>query len=82
MNYFQSKKQLNKKCNIAFLGEMFECSDLKIVGIFEWLLFILIFNSKNKISLGRGLNIDVRIPEISVSRFHANINYNNGHFYL
>jgi hypothetical protein len=32
--------------------------------------------------MGRGLNVDMRIPEISVSRNHANITYSNGHFYL
>ena len=45
-------------------------------------IFILKFDKKNKLSLGRGLNIDVRIPEISVSRLHANISYNNGNFFL
>ena len=36
-------------------------------------LHILSFINKNKLSIGRGLNVDMRIPEISVSRFHASI---------
>ena len=44
--------------------------------------FILNFTIKNKLSIGRGLNVDLRIPEISVSRFHASICFSNGNFYL
>ncbi len=45
-------------------------------------LHILNFTCKNKLSIGRGLNVDMRIPEISVSRFHAAISFVNGNFYL
>jgi len=45
-------------------------------------LHILRFDNKNKLTLGRGLNVDMRIPEISVSRCHSDITYENGNFYL
>ncbi|MFN9910256.1 MAG: FHA domain-containing protein [bacterium] len=41
-------------------------------------MHILKFLTKNKLSIGRGLNVDMRIPEISVSRNHASIQYING----
>lgn len=45
-------------------------------------LHILKFITKNKLSIGRGLNVDMRIPEISVSRNHATITFINGNFYI
>jgi pSer/pThr/pTyr-binding forkhead associated (FHA) protein len=45
-------------------------------------LHILKFLTKNKLSIGRGLNVDMRIPEISVSRNHASIHYSNGEFFI
>ena len=40
------------------------------------------FDNRNKLTLGRGLSVDMRIPEISVSRCHANITYSKGNFFL
>ena len=40
------------------------------------------FLTKNKITIGRGLNVDMRVPEISVSRNHATIYFENGNFYI
>jgi pSer/pThr/pTyr-binding forkhead associated (FHA) protein len=40
------------------------------------------FDKKNKLTLGRGLNVDMRIPEISVSRNHAIITLENNQFYI
>ena len=38
----------------------------------------------NYIKVGRGHDADIRVTDISVSRFHARINRdpNNGHFYV
>jgi len=38
--------------------------------------------NKNQIKLGRGFNCDIRINDISVSRLHALIKLEKGHFYL
>lgn len=37
---------------------------------------------RNKVVVGRGHDSDVRISDISVSRVHAHINFNQGNFYL
>ncbi|XP_954288.1 FHA domain protein, putative [Theileria annulata] len=34
------------------------------------------------LKLGRGHESDLRIPDVSISRYHANIRYENGQFYL
>lgn len=40
--------------------------------------------NENFIKVGRGHDADIRVTDISVSRFHARINRdpNNGHFYV
>lgn len=43
---------------------------------------ILKFDKKDHLILGRGLSVDMRVPEISVSRNHASITYQDGNFYL
>jgi pSer/pThr/pTyr-binding forkhead associated (FHA) protein len=39
-------------------------------------------NNKNNVRLGRGHDADIRISDISVSRFHALIRYENNQFFL
>ena len=52
-----------------------------MMNLLNWLLFY--FFSKIKFNLkGRGHLCDVRSSDISVSRLHAFINYENGKFYL
>lgn len=43
---------------------------------------IINMSSKNTAKLGRGHDCDLRIPDISVSRFHATIRYDNGEFFI
>jgi hypothetical protein len=45
-------------------------------------LHVLSLYNKNTLKIGRGHDSDFRISDISVSRFHATVKYNNGHFYL
>lgn len=44
--------------------------------------YIINMKNKNTIRLGRGHDSDIRISDISVSRFHAMIKFHNGSFYL
>jgi pSer/pThr/pTyr-binding forkhead associated (FHA) protein len=39
-------------------------------------------NNKTNIRLGRGHDSDIRINDISVSRFHAVISFENNEFFL
>jgi len=40
-------------------------------------------NERPFIKIGRGHDVDIRVTDISVSRFHAKINLNeDGHFYV
>jgi pSer/pThr/pTyr-binding forkhead associated (FHA) protein len=39
-------------------------------------------NKKSSLRIGRGHESDIRIPDISVSRFHALISFQNSNFYL
>lgn len=45
-------------------------------------LYIISMNNKNNIRLGRGHDSDIRISDISVSRFHALIQFEDNAFYL
>lgn len=45
-------------------------------------LHVLSLYNKSSLKLGRGHDCDFRISDISVSRFHANLKYVNGNFYL
>ena len=38
-------------------------------------VYIISMNSKNSLRVGRGHDSDIRIPDISVSRFHATITF-------
>ena len=43
---------------------------------------VISFNEKHCVTLGRGLDSDVRINDISVSRAHALLLYDRGHFLI
>ena len=45
-------------------------------------LLIISLCNKKMLKIGRANDSDIRIPDISVSRYHADITYQNGHFYL
>ena len=45
-------------------------------------VYIISMNSKPSLRVGRGHDSDIRIPDISVSRFHATITFADGEFYL
>ena len=45
-------------------------------------IHVISLAQKAEIKMGRGNDSDVRITDISVSRFHATIKYHNGHFVL
>lgn len=45
-------------------------------------VYIISMANKNNIRLGRGHDSDIRISDISVSRFHAMIRFENNEFYL
>jgi pSer/pThr/pTyr-binding forkhead associated (FHA) protein len=39
-------------------------------------------NKKSSLRIGRGHESEIRIPDISVSRFHALITFHDSNFYL
>ncbi|BAM38955.1 uncharacterized protein TOT_010000420 [Theileria orientalis strain Shintoku] len=43
---------------------------------------LLSMKDMKDLKLGRGHESDVRIPDVSISRYHATIRYENGQFYL
>ena len=45
-------------------------------------IYIISMENKNSVRLGRGHDSDIRISDISVSRFHALIRYQDGQFYI
>ena len=45
-------------------------------------IYIISMENKNEVRLGRGHDSDIRISDISVSRFHALIRYQDGQFYI
>lgn len=45
-------------------------------------LFIINFDKKNTLKIGRGFESDVRLNDISVSRLHALIKMSKGKLYL
>lgn len=46
------------------------------------IIHVLCFEKCKEIRIGRGHGSELRVPDISVSRCHASIVYENGHFYL
>ena len=50
-------------------------SDLNII-------FVISLKSNNYVSIGRANNSNIRLSDVSVSRYHAKITYINGDFYL
>jgi hypothetical protein len=45
-------------------------------------VYIISMNNKTNIRLGRGHDSDIRISDISVSRFHGMIQFENNKFFL
>jgi len=45
-------------------------------------VYIIGMTPDSSLRIGRGHDSDIRIPDISVSRFHASIHFSNGNFYL
>ena len=46
------------------------------------IIFIISFKEKNYLIMGRANNSDIKLNDISVSRNHSIIRYNNGKFYI
>ena len=46
------------------------------------IIFIISFKEKNYLIMGRSNNSDIKLNDISVSRNHSIIRYNNGKFYI
>jgi pSer/pThr/pTyr-binding forkhead associated (FHA) protein len=45
-------------------------------------IYMISMSSKTSLRIGRGHDSDIRIPDISVSRFHATIHFKEQNFYL
>ena len=45
-------------------------------------IFVISFKTKNYLIIGRANNSDIKLNDISVSRNHSIISYNNGDFYI
>ena len=63
------------------LSEKNQCKGNFLAILFIGIHVISLAN-KNAIKLGRGHDVDIRITDISVSRFHSMIKYYKGNFYI
>jgi pSer/pThr/pTyr-binding forkhead associated (FHA) protein len=74
---------------------LFEFEELPTTSEHAYIVFETIYSQKEvktihvvsnereqKASIGRAFDAGMRVPDISVSRYHANIEYKNDHFYL
>ncbi|KFG53683.1 FHA domain-containing protein, partial [Toxoplasma gondii FOU] len=53
-----------------------------MVGVQQKGVHVISMASKKDLKLGRGHESDVRIPDVSISRYHATIRFVDGHFQL